>query len=130
MGTRSLTFFYGEENNETPILALYRQFDGYISGHGVDIANFLENMTLVNGYTQNEVAGTHANGMGCLAAQFIALLKTGIGEIYVTNTDTEDDWNFGIDYTYHIRPDSVKVYGGAEFEGTWKEYVEFVKNEV
>ena len=32
MGTRSLTYVY---ENEAPIICMYRQFDGYPSGHGI-----------------------------------------------------------------------------------------------
>ena len=38
MGTRSLTFVY---EDKTPILNMYRQFDGYPSGHGQELADFL-----------------------------------------------------------------------------------------
>jgi hypothetical protein len=38
MGTRSLTFVY-EENK--PVVNMYRQYDGYIEGHGRELAEFL-----------------------------------------------------------------------------------------
>ena len=38
MGTRSLTFVY---DGEQPIINMYRQFDGYPSGHGQELAEFL-----------------------------------------------------------------------------------------
>ena len=38
MGTRSLTFVY---EGEKPIVNMYRQFDGYPSGHGAELAEFL-----------------------------------------------------------------------------------------
>ena len=37
MGTRSLTHII--EDKET-LTTIYRQFDGYMSGHGSDLANF------------------------------------------------------------------------------------------
>ena len=39
MGTRSLTVVKEEENE---LLVMYRQMDGYPSGHGQDLANFLK----------------------------------------------------------------------------------------
>ena len=39
MGTRSLTFVYND--NKKPIINLYRQYDGYPSGHGAELAEFL-----------------------------------------------------------------------------------------
>ena len=41
MGTRCLTYVY--EGN-SPLVCLYRQFDGYPSGHGTELANFLKDM--------------------------------------------------------------------------------------
>lgn len=46
MGTRSITKFI-EEGKE--ICGLYRQFDGYPEGHGKELAEFLQNMPIVNG---------------------------------------------------------------------------------
>ena len=41
MGTRSLTYIKSEYNTEDNIVCIYRQFDGYPSGHGIELANFL-----------------------------------------------------------------------------------------
>ena len=44
MGTRALTFVYDSYKEELgeivyrPIINLYRQYDGYPSGHGVELA--------------------------------------------------------------------------------------------
>jgi len=46
MGTRSLTYVY---EGETPIMCMYRQFDGYLEGHGQELANFLNELTVGNG---------------------------------------------------------------------------------
>jgi len=37
MGTRSLTYVY---DNKEPLVCMYRQFDGYPSGHGKELAEF------------------------------------------------------------------------------------------
>lgn len=47
MGTRSLTFVYDEDGEK--IVNMYRQMDGYPSGHGLELAEFLEPITMVNG---------------------------------------------------------------------------------
>ena len=39
MGTRSLTFVYDEDGRK--IINMYRQYDGYPSGHGKDLAESL-----------------------------------------------------------------------------------------
>lgn len=126
MGTRSLTFLY-DAKNEKPFLCMYRQFDGYKEGHGKELAEFLAPITLLNGYGDQK-AGTHANGMGCLAAQMVTHFKGphGIGGFYLHAPDTTDA---GQEYEYHVFPDEVRVIENGFrnsdktiFAGTWKEF--------
>jgi hypothetical protein len=99
MGTRSLTFVY---DGETPIINMYRQYDGYPTGHGAELAQFLTPFTLVNGLGRNDDRKI-ANGMGCLAAQLIAHFKQTPGGFYIHPvTDTE----CGQDYEYHVYQDA------------------------
>ena len=96
MGTRSLTFVYDEEGRK--IINMYRQYDGYPSGHGKELAEFLEPITMVNGIGATE-ARKIANGSGCLAAQLVSHFKDGPGGIYLEPTTAVD---CGQDYEYHI----------------------------
>jgi hypothetical protein len=119
MGTRSLTYIEethqtaiaDEENNnevhETKqnILCMYRQYDGYLSGHGAELAEFLQDFNVVNGYN-HDTPKRSANGMGCLAAQLIAHFKDGIGNIYIHEPN---DSNCGEEYTYTIYEKDGKV---------------------
>ena len=119
MGTRSLTFVY---DGDVPVINIYRQYDGYPSGHGHELAQFLDSKTLVNGYgEQNSV---EANGMGCLAAQLIVQLKHGVGGIYIYPVSSTDCWQ---DYEYHVYEDKVVVKDPTAviFEGTWEEFAQF-----
>jgi hypothetical protein len=119
MGTRSLTFVMASD--ATPIVNMYRQFDGYPSGHGAELAEFLNNFDeVVNGIP----VGDHrklANGMGCLAAQLVAHFKTGVGGFYLYPTDAKD---CGQEYEYYVYEDCVVVTDGDRqlFEGTWKQF--------
>jgi hypothetical protein len=103
MGTRSLTFVYDSYKDEDgkmvhrPIINLYRQYDGYPSGHGAEIAEFLAPLRVGNGISGD--ATNFANGMGCLAAQLVAHFKDGAGQFYLYPTDCVD---CGQDYEYHI----------------------------
>jgi hypothetical protein len=119
MGTRSLTFVY--ENNK-PILNMYRQFDGYVSGHGQELAEFLMNGTLVNGYSKTDEI--QFNGMGCLAAQLIVNFKKGVGGFYIYPVDCGDCWQ---EYEYHVYEDKVVVKNPSEviFEGSWNDFHSF-----
>lgn len=102
MGTRSLTFVYSETSNgekATPIINMYRQYDGYPSGHGAELAEFLSGGRLVNGLS-GMGKERQFNGMGCLAAQMVANFKEGAGNFYLYPVTTTD---CGQDYEYHIR---------------------------
>jgi len=134
MGTRCLTFVY-EEDDIKPFVCLYRQHDGYKAGHGKDLAKFLAPMGVVNGFGNGEVAGTAANGMGCLAAQLVAHFKGphGIGGFYLQAPDLGQD--SGQEFEYHIFPDSkIKVIENGDpdtviFNGSWVDFVRWTNDE-
>ena len=119
MGTRCLTFVY---DGNVPVINIYRQFDGYPSGHGHELAQFLNSKTLVNGYKDKNSA--EANGMGCLAAQLIVQLKHGVGGIYIYPVASTDCFQ---DYEYHVYENNVIVKDPTAviFEGTWKQFAQF-----
>ena len=154
MGTRSLTYIEqsyetcvaDEENNnevhETKqnILCMYRQYDGYLSNYGMDLAKFLQDFIIVNGIN-SLTPKRAANGLGCLAAQLIEHFKNGIGNVYIYHPDSED---CGEEYTYTISTLGkgsicIKVHavtGWGEdyakkliFEGTPKQLIEKVNAE-
>lgn len=95
MGTRSNTIIKGEDGRA--LVNIYRQYDGYPSGMGLDLAKACD-VRIVNG-----IRGDHAkiaNGMGCLAARIIKRLKTGAGNVYLENANGKaNDWS---EYVYTI----------------------------
>lgn len=117
MGTRSLTFVYNDGGRA--IINLYRQYDGYMEGHGQELAAFLKPLRVGNGISGDRT--NFANGMGCLAAQMIAHFKQEAGGFYLHSTDETD---CGQDYEYHVFSNRVKVtsYNRTVFEGTWEEF--------
>ena len=119
MGTRSLTFVY---DGDVPVINIYRQYDGYPSGHGHELAQFLDSKNLVKGF--GEQNSFEANGMGCLAAQLIVQLKHGVGGIYIYPVSSTDCFQ---DYEYHVYEDKVIVKDPTAviFEGTWEEFAQF-----
>jgi hypothetical protein len=141
MGTRSLTHFierYKEVSKDkrrkpkvkdTEIVVMYRQYDGYPSGHGIQLAEFLVKGKLVNGISFAETQLLF-NGMGCLTAQVVANFKEGAGNIYLHTAGTKDCWE---EYDYYVIGDNDTMeltlkcvgYGGKVlFEGTPKEFLE------
>ena len=125
MGTRSLTYVYESYQEEhTPVVCMYRQYDGYLEGHGLELATFLTRGKLVNGLSGKDQMVF--NGMGCLAAQMIAYFKTEAGQFYLHAPVLNQD--AGQEYEYHVFRDKVVVYSigsnndNALFEGTWTEF--------
>ncbi len=112
MGTRSLTrviprqeglsFSEGHHHVEKSVINMYRQYDGYPKGHGLDLAEFLDDFTVVNGLSIPKPIKV-ANGTGCLAAQLVAHFKDGPGNIYLEalNGEPGDSWE---EYIYTIYP--------------------------
>ena len=104
MGTRALTFVYDSYKDEQgeivyrPIINMYRQYDGYPSGHGMELAEFLRGFRVGNGLGAN-TPSRYANGMGCLAAQLVCNFKQEAGGFYLYPTDCVD---CGQDYEYHV----------------------------
>jgi hypothetical protein len=123
MGTRSLTFVY---DGDKAIINMYRQFDGYPSGHGIELAEFLGSGEMVNGYSDKDAK--QFNGMGCLAAQMIANFKNSVGGFYIHAVTDTDCWQ---DYEYHVYEDKVVVKNPGEviFSGSWENFKEFCSAE-
>lgn len=102
MGTRSLTTFvetYKDNSGKkvkNEIVTMYRQYDGYMEGHGKDLADFLAGGELVNGIGMDDKVVF--NGMGCLSAQVVAHFKDGSGGIYLQRANK----NSGENYRYKV----------------------------
>lgn len=89
MGTRStyrIIEQYTDEKTQKvvnqEICLMYRQFDGYPSGHPSETAEWLSTGKVVNGLRMDETELVF-NGAGCLAAQLVAKYKTEPGGTYL-----------------------------------------------
>ena len=114
MGTRSLTrviprqkglsYADGHLHPEKSVVNIYRQYDGYPEGHGQDLAEFISEFTIVNGFSPGSQDKKVANGTGCLAAQLVEYLKEGqVGGVYLEQCNGEpgDSWE---EYIYTLYP--------------------------
>lgn len=131
MGTRSLTkiieVYQDEKKTSRQVLTtMYRQMDGYMEGHGAELAEWLAEFTVVNGIGMTETRKI-ANGAGCLAAQMFQHFKDGPGAIYLYPPGAKD---CGEDYIYYIYVNdsniNVKVTywdNKSIFKGTAKEFL-------
>jgi hypothetical protein len=108
--------------------------DGYPTGHGQELVDFFDGLTLVNGLGIGDNSKT-ANGMGCLAAQLVAHFKEGAGGIYIEPSNRAADE----DYPYFIEGDTfntdvplkftVKNWGKKVFEGDFEAFKQFCAKE-
>lgn len=80
MGTRSSTQV---TLGGKPIITIYRQFDGYLTGHGRDILPLLQRKH-VNGYRDPY---TEYNGVANFAALLVATLLKGHWTVYPSGVD-------------------------------------------
>lgn len=117
MGTRSLTTFietYTEretgKKRKNEIVTMYRQYDGYPTGHGIELAEFLAGGKLVNGISISDT-GIVFNGMGCLSAQVIAHFKDGAGGFYLQrgNKDSGEDYRYQVIGDFDNNTLTIKV---------------------
>jgi hypothetical protein len=135
MGTRSLTKIIERYKDEEKVLTtMYRQYDGYPSGHGYELAEWLSKFTVVNGILIGETK-TIANGADCLAAQMFAHFKDGPGGIYLYSPNAS---NVGEEYLYKIYIEhGADIYIeawdtyelGPIFKGTPEEFMTMIKTE-
>ena len=102
MGTRSSTIVKEGNLDSKSIIYMYKQFDGYLSGHGADLKEAFGNTRIINGIGGSVQTPDFANGMSCLAAQIVAEFKEEIGGIYLHPTDTDPQ---SYDYTLYIKPE-------------------------
>jgi hypothetical protein len=138
MGTRSITTIIDNqwaEGKPEKLCTMYRQYDGYPSGHGKELFDFLSQFTIVNGMGLNETRKI-ANGAGCLAAQMIEHFKeaAGPGGIYMTATRTKLD---GEDYGYEVTVTPqltievvVRGYSKVAFKGSLHEFGKFCSKDM
>ena len=107
MGTRCLTFVYEKYGQvQKPVVNMYRQYDGYPTGHGAELAEFLSAGRMVNGL-DGVGKELQFNGMGCLAAQMVANFKESPGGFYIYPTDITE---CGQDYEYHVYLKKDELY--------------------
>lgn len=85
MGTRSLTAFINKGRKSVEICNLYRQYDGFTTSHGLQLARFINDAKY--------------NGISCLAAQVVAHFKKEIGNFYLEAPGERD---MGEEYIYEV----------------------------
>lgn len=118
MGTHATTKV--EVQGKT-VVNMYRHYDGYYEAHGRELAEFLQDITLVNGLGADKAKV--ANGMDDLAALIVVHFKKGPGDFYLTGLDRDEEY----DYTIYEKSDKIRMkvrYNGkAMYDGTPAEFL-------
>ena len=143
MSTRSTIRF--RNDGDSPVCCVYKHFDGYIEGLGHSLAEWLKGMTLINGISNKEQEGhDYANGIGCLAAKWIADNKTETSDIYMCGSDAQEEYNYDVILkrqnmrvlaVYGTKADDCIVVtvrnskGNLIFSGSPSELLEFEEND-
>lgn len=102
MGTRSRTEVF---QGDSCLVSIYRHMDGYPTGHGADLVEFLGEGKIVNGAHNGGF-----NGLGDLAAALVWFLKKDgpnefqSGGIYL-HAPMVEDGESGEEYVYRISGD-------------------------
>ena len=139
MGTRSTMKFIRKGNNKlTPLVSIYRQYDGYVDGVGHELAKWLLDKNIVNGFGISADITKLANGFGCLIAQYIRDFKTEPGYLYITDMDNKEEYNYEVifdedkyfDGEYNVdNLITIKVDSYPNFKGTPSELLSFKESE-
>jgi hypothetical protein len=105
MGTRSLTVVKSVykskyEDDVLTNMVMYRQFDSHEWDYGVELMEFINQRTIVNGFGLDDDPNHVANGPDDLAAQIVAHFKMQqpLGGIYLVSVNRELDE----EYVYEV----------------------------
>ena len=114
MGTRALIKINIKDGKSiTPLVCIYKQHDGYLSGLGATLHEFLNRKTLINGIGGKPDPANYSNGIADLAGQLVCELKNkfALGGVYLYPTDTKD---VGQDYTYTVNFSQGKSFDSVD----------------
>ena len=124
MATRASIKFVDKEDNF--LANVYHHYDGYPQYLGAKLLELTEGQ-MTDGLSGNRSLGEHFNGMGCLVASVVAILKTAPGNVYLYSE--KDFGNVGEDYLYEVAEhnDGNGVFITISDNGgeTWEE-LEFI----
>jgi hypothetical protein len=125
MGTRSLTVVMSMWFRDDIIqAAIFRHWDGYPSGHGADLANYLKDGCVGNGKTTGDPE-KYFNGMNRLASYVIHRMWEDGHDPGVERVVDNKIPDWGQDYTYIIRAEETKPKDAPAFWGPKKETENF-----
>lgn len=125
MGTRATVKFLTDnpEKGGEVMLNIYYQFDGYHDGVGFSLADFLKSKKVINGINSQTMEQGFANGIGCLAAQYLKEEKTTIGGVYIEPIGNSEYF----DYKVWVEDFNI-IMSVDEFTGSPTDFESFVES--
>ena len=119
MGTRSITHVHEmDELGGNIVCSFFRSWDGYPSGHGKDLAEWLKGKNLVNGRTGREKHGRDFNRAGEMAVKLMNHIQEKSG-CEVVPTGASD---YGEEFTYDIYFRNGNFYLAVDGEHSFPEF--------
>ena len=115
MGTPCIINFI--DTDDKTVACVFHQSDGYPAGAGKDLCDWLHGFKIGDGAPREAKMGEYANGMTCMAAQYIAMHKDRVGGLYMLAD--MDDWYTAFVYDVkrqndpRMAPILVTVYDSA-----------------
>lgn len=112
MGTHSLIRM---RVNGVTWFGLYQQYDGYPEMVGVELAEWLCGVIVVNGISTGDTSRRIANGPHCLFKQLVGYYynKSNVGGSYLYPSDQADgfeEWNYNVDYDTDTDEITLTIY--------------------
>lgn len=117
MGTRSTVHFYNaskETGKQKHIVSVYHQFDGYLSGVGQDLLDFIRKGERVNGMGRNSNLFEVFNGAYCMAAQYIAKHKDRAGGLYISSEEDRQGYDYMVYWDFNTFDITIS-FGGNDY---------------
>jgi len=126
MSTRSLTYIHEMTDQyltgENLVCVFYRHSDGYPSGHGQDLADWLKDKKLTNGVQFGEDRSNKFNRAGTMAVKLVNHIQdiSGAEIIFGDHFDKGQDHDYHVyfrDDQFWIQLDKMDPVKAIEFDG-------------
>jgi hypothetical protein len=132
MGTRSTTKIYDVtisrfKVNNRNVLNLYKQHDGYTDSWGAELKKFLESGKFVNGISGNK---KQFNGIEDFALQLVNEYKKGAGELYATDEQDKQEYNYTITFITNYIEGIEQVVIECDEDDDFLEVIDVTRKEV
>lgn len=118
----SCTIKFFNENSDKPFTCVSHYIDGKPNMVGLDLAIWLKDIEIIDGIGRERIEDGYANGMGCLAAQYIAKVKNEVGNVYIRDVEHIERHN----YEVHIKYGRIRIKYN-DFYGKPDQYIEKFK---